>query len=140
MSKDSLHSSRHYEDVINEMNDEPKHKKAKESCPARSGPSPERLLAHATALINKVSSFVTKPVDAKHGGKKPRDRNKLNVETASTMEGSLPVAMFDSSTPIQSTQEKSTRTIRCKICIDSFSSIKELNDHHRKDHGVVDCD
>ena len=45
-----------------------------------------RLLAHANALINRVSSFMTKPVDAKYGGKKPivssGEKIKLNVETA----------------------------------------------------------
>ena len=65
-------------------NDEPKHKKAKDSQPSQSGPSPERLLAHANTLINKVSSYVTKPVDAKYGGKKPMvssvDKSDLNVE------------------------------------------------------------
>ena len=64
--------------------DEPVPKKAKDSHPSRSGPSPERLLSHANALINKVSSYVTKPVDAKYGGKKPfvssGDKTKLNVE------------------------------------------------------------
>ena len=61
-------------------------KKAKDSHPSQSGPSPERLLAHANTLINKVSSFMTKPVDAKYGGKKPivssGDKTKLNVEMA----------------------------------------------------------
>ena len=42
-----------------------------------------------------------------------------------------------SSTPICN---KPARTIRCKICIDSFCSIKELNEHHRKDHRIVDCE
>ena len=84
----NFRSARHFEDVTDENDGEPVHKKAKDSCPSRSGPSPERLLAHANALINKVSSFVTKPVDAKYGGKKPRvlsgDKIKLNVETANT--------------------------------------------------------
>ena len=47
--------------------DEPVLKKARDTCPPRSGPSPERLLAHANALINKVSQFVMKPVNAKLG-------------------------------------------------------------------------
>ena len=103
-----------------------------------------RLLAHANALINRVSSFVTKPVDAKYGGKKPvvssGENIKLNVETAGvSTEASQPVKTTDNSTPVQVTHDKHTHTIWCKICIDSFGSIKELNDHHQ-DHGVVDCD
>ena len=37
-------------------------------------------------------------------------------------------------------QDKQACTIWCKICIESFGSIKELNNHHRVDHGVVDCE
>ena len=48
---------------------EPVPKKAKNPRPLPSGPSPERLLAHANALINRVSSFVTKLVNAKYGNK-----------------------------------------------------------------------
>ena len=29
---------------------------------------------------------------------------------------------------------------RCKICKGAFGSVKDLNDHHRENHGVVDCD
>ena len=72
----SLRSAKHQgddtdvpDDSVN--NGEPVPKKAKDSHPLRSGPSPERLLTHANALISKVSSFMTKPVDAKYSGKKP---------------------------------------------------------------------
>ena len=85
----SLRSAKHQNDGTDVLgdsvnDDEPVPKKAKDSRPSRSGPSPERLLAHANALINKVSSYVTKPVDAKYGGEKPivlsGDETKLNVE------------------------------------------------------------
>ena len=118
---------------------EPLPKKAKNQCPLPSGPSPERLLAHANALINKVSSFVTKPVNAKYGNKgmaTTHDRPNQNVETPSApMDPPLPVE-----TEATTTHDKPTRTIRYKICKESFFSIKELNDHHQADHGVVDCE
>ena len=71
----SLQSAKHQNDGTDVSGDsvnnyEPVPKKAKDSQPSQSGHSPERLLAHAKALINKVSSYVTKPVDAKYGGKK----------------------------------------------------------------------
>ena len=121
---------------------EPVPKKAKDSHPLRSGPSPERLLAHANALINRVSSLVTKPVDAKYGGKKTivsSDKKiKLNVETPSvSTEAPRPVETTGS---VRGTQDRHTHTIQCKLCKESFGSIKELNDHHREDQGVVDCD
>ena len=143
----SLQSAKHQGDDIdvpdNSVNDgEPVPKKAKDSCPLRSGPSPERLLAHANALINKVSRFITKPVDAKYGGKKTivssDEKIKRNVEMPSvSTEASQPVETTGS---VQGTQDRHTCTIRCKICKESFGSIKELNDHHREDHGVVNCD
>ena len=85
----SLRSAKHQNDGTDVSGDsvndyEPVPKKAKDSRPSRSGPSPERLLAHANALINKVSSYATKPVDAKFGGKKTivlsGNETKLNVE------------------------------------------------------------
>ena len=42
-------------------------KKPWDTCPPWSRPSAERLLALANALINKVSQFITKPVNAKYG-------------------------------------------------------------------------
>ena len=88
----SLQSANHQGDDTdvpdNSVNDgEPVPKKAKDSYPLRSGPSPERLLAHANTLINKVSSFITKPVDAKYAGKKTivssGEKIKRNVEMSS---------------------------------------------------------
>ena len=37
-------------------------------------------------------------------------------------------------------QDKQAHTIRCKICIESFGFIKELNVYYRADHGIVDCE
>ena len=128
----NLRSSQPYEEDTDDNDDEPKQKRTKGACPSRSGLSPERLLAHANALINKVSSFVSKP-----SNEPSNDRTASNVETSSqTNDQMLPVEM-SSSTPVCN---KPACTIRCKICIDSFCSSKELNEHHRKDHGIVDCE
>ena len=116
---------------------EPVPKKAKSTRPLPSGPSLERLLAHANAFINKVSNFVTKPVNAKYGNKDMTptvERPKRNVGTPSvSTEQPHPVETED--TP---THNKLARTIKCKICKESFGSIKKLNDH-RAEHRVVDC-
>ena len=128
----NLRSTRPYEGDTDDNGDEPKQKRSKGARPNRSGPSPERLLAHANALINKVSSFVYKPSNEPFN-----DGTVSNVETSSqTNDQVLPVET-SSSNPVRN---KPARTIRCKICIDSFSSIKELNEHHRKDHGIVYCE
>ena len=128
----NLHSTRLHEGDTDDNDDKPKQKKPKGARPSRSGPSPERLLAHANALINKVSSFVSKP-----SNEPSNDGTVSNVETSSqTNDQMLPVEMSNS-TPIHN---KPAHIIQCKICIDSFGSIKELNEHHRKDHGIVDCE
>ena len=126
----NLHSTRPYEGDTDDNDDEAKQKRSKGACPSRSDPSLERLLAHANELINKVSSFVSKP-----SNEPSNDGTVSNVETSSqTNDQMLPVET-SSSTPVCN---KPARTIRCKICIESFGSIKELNEHHRKDHGIVE--
>ena len=128
----NLHSSRPYEEDTDDCDDEPKHKITKRARPSRIGPSPERLLAHANALINKVSSFVSKP-----SNEQSNDRLGSNLETSSqTNDQALPVETSNN-TPVR---RKPIRTVRCKICTDSFCSIKELHEHHRKDHGIVECE
>ena len=128
----NLRSTQPYEGDTDDNDDEPKQKRSKGAHPSRSGPSPERLLAHANALINKVCSFVSKP-----SNEPSNDGTVSNEETFSqTNDQMLPVET-SSSTPIHN---KPAHTIRCKICIDSFGSIKELNEHHRKDHRIVDCE
>ena len=32
------------------------------------------------------------------------------------------------------------RVVKCKMCEDTFNSVRELNSHHKEDHGVVKCD
>ena len=119
-------------------------KKAKDTHPPRSGPSPERLLACANALINKVSQFITKPVNAKFGitpTKTTEQASHQHVETSDenpssqvkTSESEAEQSKQNASKP------KSRRSVWCKICKGVFGSIKDLKDHHREDHGVVDC-
>ena len=130
----NLRSTWLHEGDTDDNDDKPKPKKSKGAHPGRSGPSPERLLAHANALINKVSSFVSNPPT-----EASNDNTVSNVETASQKNSPcLPVEMPRSNSACKSL--KSARTIRCKICIYSFGSIKELNEHHRKDHRIVDCE
>ena len=131
----NLRSSRPYEGDTDDNDDKPKQKRSKGACPSRSGPSSERLLAHANSLINKVSSFVSKP-----SNEPSNDRTVSYVETSSQRNDQMLPVETSSSTLVPN---RNAHTIRCKICIDSFGSIKELNEHHRKDHGIVDyeqCD
>ena len=88
---------------------------------------------------------MTKPVDAKH--KKQAtvscgERSKQQVETANDSNIS-PVETSESDAELtrqQDTPNKLRHTITCKICSGAFGSVKDLNDHHREDYGVVDCD
>ena len=92
----NLPSSRPYEEDTDDNDDEPKHKISKRAHPSRSGQSPERLLAHANALINKVSSFVSKP-----SNERSNDRTGSNLETSSqTNDQMLPVETSNN-TPVR---------------------------------------
>ena len=69
---------------------------------------------------------MTKPVDAKYGGKKPivlaGEKIKLNVEMAGVSTRALqPVETTDNSTAARGTHDKYTHTIRCKICLLALS-------------------
>ena len=85
---------------------EPVPKKAQNQCPSTSGPSPERLLAHANALINKVSSFVTKLVNAKYSNKGVATTQR-NVKTSS-VDTDLPRPV---GTEVTTTYDKPAHTI-----------------------------
>ena len=67
MQQDDVNSVQEEPPMI--IKEEPVPKKVKNTHPQSSSPSPERLIAHANAIINKVSSFITKPMNAKYGNK-----------------------------------------------------------------------
>ena len=31
------------------------------------------------------------------------------------------------------------RSIKCRLCTKIFSTTRDLNNHHREEHGIVDC-
>ena len=91
----NLRSTRLHEGDTDDNDDEPKQKKPKGAHPSRSGPSPERLLAHANALINKVSSFVSKP-----SNEPSNDGTVSNVETSSQINDQMLPVETSNSTPV----------------------------------------
>ena len=69
------------------------------------------------------------------------DKSNLNVEMPNVSnEASRPVETPANPNSVCGNQDKQAHTIRCKICIESFGSIKELNIHHQADHGIVDLE
>ena len=125
---------------------EPVPKKTKDTRPPHSGPSPERLLAHANALIQKVNQFVTKPINAKFGETSGQITDQApgpHVEASNDETPSSQVETSKSESEplsVKPIKSKSHRTVKCKICKGVFKSIRDLNDHHKDDHGVVGCD
>ena len=112
----------------------------------------DQLIDQAKALINTAKTFVTKPVKRKHSSKsgssststsKTRPKVKaLDVLQEQTVrklttfhvgtDGSM-----NANTDVPPSSK--CRKIRCKLCENTFSSVKELNIHHHKDHGIVNC-
>ena len=112
----------------------------------------DKLIDQAKALINTVKTFITKPVKRKHGSKsgfspsstsktKPTN-NALDVLQEQTVRNLTPlhVGTDGSTKPSTEVPPPAKRwKIRCKLCDNTFSSVKGLNTHHHKDHGIVQC-
>ena len=111
----------------------------------------DQLIDEAKALINTAKTFITKPVKRKHGSKSfsrlstnrilPKG-NALDVLQEQTVRNLTTLHVETDGTMTPSTEMPTTAKrwkIRCKLCVNTFSSIKELNTHHHKDHGIVQC-
>ena len=110
----------------------------------------DKLIDQANALINTAKTFITKPVKRKHGsksGSSPRSTSKtkpkgnaLDVLQEQTVRNltTLHVGTDRSMKPSVPPPSKSQK-IRCKLCDNTFLSVKRLNTHHHKDHGIVQC-
>ena len=115
--------------------------------PAKDNNKMEQLIYQAHALIDKANKFVTKPVHSKHPRKRPHSsRNDepkaLDVLHDMTVNklSTLHVAIDGTTRPSESAQPApKARKIRCRLCTEIFSTVKELKTHHRKDHGIVKC-
>ena len=110
----------------------------------------DKLIDHAKALIDRAKTFVTKPAGHMHGTKHSITLpvatdvklNALDVLHKQTLEKltKLHVETNGSSRPSDaaSTTPKHWK-IKCKMCTEIFTSVKELNTHHRNHHGKVSC-
>ena len=109
------------------------------------------LIDHAQSLLEQAKVFVTKPVKEKHRDKssaktKPVKRGKKATEEAlaslhdTTIGNLAPLHVgMDGSTEVAEEPTPKKRRVKCKMCPDSFSSVWELNNHHREDHGITKC-
>ena len=108
------------------------------------------LLSQAEKLVNKAKDLATVTDNtAKTNKSKPKRKGKspavkqdvLRVETTTDALNALHLKTMANLTPIGTDPQKTVRvrTIYCKLCTECFSSIGELNRHHRNDHGVVSC-
>ena len=104
----------------------------------------------AQALINTAKKFVTKPVGRKQPRKQPTSKAAKSEEEPKALDilhsmtvnklATLQVETGGSSQPsdaVSNTPKR--RKIKCKMCTEIFASIKELNIHHKQDHGIVKC-
>ena len=110
----------------------------------------DKLIDQAQALINMAKTFVTKPVNRKQPRKRPavkmtksEDEPKaLDVLHDMTMNKltTLHVETDGSNRPSDSVPNTpKRRKIKCKMYAEIFSSVKDLNIHHKQDHGIVKC-
>ena len=117
--------------------------------PAKGNNKTEQLMDQAQALIDTAKRFVTKPVHGKHPRKRKRPHSSnddepkaLDVLHNMTLNklSTLHVETDGTARPSESVQPAlKARKIRCRLCTEVFSTVRELNTHHRKDHGIVKC-
>ena len=110
----------------------------------------DQLIDHAKALIDTAKTFVTKPVSRKHSSKQPTAKPvkaNVNLKALDILHGvtmnklaTLHVKTDGSSQPsdVDSSIPK-CRKIKHKMCTEIFGSVKDLNIHHKQDHGIVKC-
>ena len=109
----------------------------------------DQLIDQAHALIDTAKTFATKPVSHKHPkkqpamvaepGKVPKALDLLQDMTVNKLR-TLHVETDGSTRPSDSVPTApKRRKIKCKMCDETFSSVQDLNLHHRQDHGVVKC-
>ena len=108
------------------------------------------LLSQAEKLVNKAKELATVTDNtAKRNKSKPKRKGKSlavkqdvsRVGTTTDALNALHQKTMVNLTPIGTDPRKTVRvrTIYCKLCTECFSSVGELNRHHRNDHGVVSC-
>ena len=111
----------------------------------------DQLIDHAQALIDMAKTFVTKPVGCKQPKKQPaakpvksgKEPTALDVLHEMTMNKltTLHVEMDSSNRPNYADPNiPKRRKIKCKMCTEIFGSVKDLNTHHKQDHGIVKCE
>ena len=101
----------------------------------------DQLIDQAHALIDTAKTFVTKPVGHKHPRKRPVKATKLgdvpkalDVLQDRTMNKlrTLHVETDGSNRPSDSVPHTpKRRKIKCKMCDEIFSSVNDLNLHHK---------
>ena len=105
----------------------------------------DQLIDQAHALIDMAKSFVTKPVSRKRPRKQkatksedePKALDMLHDMTMNKLR-TLHVETDGSNQPSDSVPNTPKhRKIKCKMCAETFSSVKDLNLHHKQDHGIV---
>ena len=109
----------------------------------------DQLIDQAHAPIDTAKTSATKPVTHKRPrkqpaivakpGKVPKALDLLQDMTVNKLrtlhvETNRSTRLSDS---VPTTPKR--RKIKCKMCDETFSSVRDLNLHHRQDHGVVKC-
>ena len=110
----------------------------------------DQLIDQAQALINMAKTFVTKPVNRKQPRKRPAVKMTKSEDEPKALDmlhdmtmnklTTLHVETDGSNQPSDSVPNTPKhRKIKCKMCAEIFSSVKDLNIHCKQDHGIVKC-
>ena len=107
---------------------------------------PAKLIEHANALIRDMRSLTTDALNNEHSSRTTPKRKKPTVPVGTSIHSALEqlhtstVDKLSVSGKPDNLEQPKPRTIKCKMCSGSFTSVRNLNIHHKQDHGVVKCD
>ena len=110
----------------------------------------DQLIDHAKALIDTAKTFVTKPVSRKQPRKQPTAKPVKSGDKAQALDvlhgvtlNKLATLHVETNGTSQPSDEGTTilkcRKIKCKMCTEIFGTVRDLNTHHKQDHGIVQC-
>ena len=105
----------------------------------------DNLLDHAVNLVQEAKKELSNDaptLPVRQPKKKwKKSMSTSHVETTKAALDNLHAQTLDKLSPVGNAPEPTKREwcIKCRLCTKTFTTIHDLNNHHREEHGIVGC-